>query len=123
LPALFPEDHLLLDLAAQSYMAVPLFDAGGHTAGVLAVLDQCVVERTDEREDTLTVFAARASVELQRLRVEQEIRRLNAELERRVTDRTAQPKPPIAARGVQLPVSHDLRACSARFRGLPPSPI
>jgi PAS domain S-box-containing protein len=65
---MFPKDHLLIDMGAESYLGTPLFDSSGNPLGLLAVLHDSEMEEDPEALDLLTVFASRASVELERTR-------------------------------------------------------
>ncbi len=58
-------------LDAASYRGVALRGADGKTIGVIALLDDRGIEHDQRAEALLTIFAARAAAELQRLRAEQ----------------------------------------------------
>jgi PAS domain S-box-containing protein len=64
---MFPEDVLLKDMGADSYLGVPLRGADGHSIGLLAVLNDEPIDPTRQPEETLELFAGRAAAELQRL--------------------------------------------------------
>jgi signal transduction histidine kinase len=78
--ALFPDAAMLRDLGMESYLGTPLPDPDGNPIGLLAVLRRQPMS-TDVTDPLamLKVFAARASVELTRLRVERELRESLAE--------------------------------------------
>ena len=78
--ALFPDDDMLRDLGMVSYLGTPLPDPDGNPMGLIAVLRRQPMS-TDVTDPLamLKVFAARASVELTRLRVERELRESLAE--------------------------------------------
>ncbi len=78
--ALFPDDAMLRDLGMESYLGTQLPDPDGNPMGLIAVL-RCQPMSTDVTDPLamLKVFAARASVELTRLRVERELRESLAE--------------------------------------------
>jgi formate hydrogenlyase transcriptional activator len=76
----FPEDHDLVALGAQSYLGVPLTSASGDTLGHLAILDVEPMEADDVRSMLLRTLAARAGMELERLRAADEIASLNRRL-------------------------------------------
>jgi PAS domain S-box-containing protein len=65
---LFPEDVLLLDLSAESFVAVPLTDHRGEPVGLIGVLDRHALTDTQIIESTLRIFAARAGAEIERKR-------------------------------------------------------
>ena len=73
---LFPEDKLLLEMGAESYIGTPLFDAQGKPLGLIVILDSNPIEDIEHIREILEIFAARASAELQRLRAEKHIRRM-----------------------------------------------
>jgi signal transduction histidine kinase len=77
---LFPDDAMLRDLGMESYLGTPLPDPDGNPMGLIAVLRRQPMS-TDVTDPLamLKVFAARASVELTRLRVERELRESLAE--------------------------------------------
>ena len=79
---LFPEDRPLVEMGIESYLGVPLRDAGGQTLGHLAVFDDRPMPHERRRVDAFRIFAARAAAEMERLRAE---RRL-LERERRYRD-------------------------------------
>jgi PAS domain S-box-containing protein len=71
--AKFPNDKILVDLGIESYMGVPLLDAGGKVLGHLAVFDERPMPPEPRRLFIFKVFAARATAELERLRYEQQL--------------------------------------------------
>lgn len=78
---LFPKDHLLRELEVESYGGIPLFASSGQALGLLVVMEDKEMENVPLAEAMLTIFAARASSELERNRVEQSRVRLNEALE------------------------------------------
>ncbi|MGH7810842.1 MAG: sigma 54-interacting transcriptional regulator, partial [Candidatus Binatia bacterium] len=80
LQQLFPEDSDLVTLGAESYAGVPLSNAEGKVLGHLVVMDNRprVFGETELR--ILRIFGTRAAVELERMRADREVKRLNAEL-------------------------------------------
>ena len=76
----FPDDHLLIDMEAESYIAMPLFDSGHRSLGVLAVLDDKPMENISLFKSTVSIFAERAAVELERKYIEEKSRNHHAEL-------------------------------------------
>lgn len=71
----YPQDDLLKELKAASYMGVPLRDTQQNILGHLAVLDTDPLPQTSRTLKIFQIFAARASAELQRLRAEQNLRK------------------------------------------------
>jgi len=76
----YPTDRDLVDLNAQSYLGVPIAGASGEVLGHLAVLD--VQPRSADEVSTtlLKTFAARAGMEMERLRTSHHIESLNRQL-------------------------------------------
>jgi PAS domain S-box-containing protein len=78
----FPRDQGLVDLAIESYLGVPLLDGQGNVLGHLAVFDERPMPHEPRRLFIFRIFATRAAVELERLRVERQL----LESERRYRD-------------------------------------
>jgi PAS domain-containing protein len=69
----FPGDRLLVDLGIESYLGVPLLDGEGRVLGHMAVFDERPMAAEPRRLFIFRIFAARAAVELERLRVEKQL--------------------------------------------------
>ena len=106
----FPGDRLLVDLGIESYLGVPLLDGDGRVLGHLAVFDERPMPAEPRRLFIFRIFAARAAVELERLRVEQQLVRERAALSR-------------ALRGGTQRLRGDRRRSTAPQRQSPRHPI
>src|SRR5262245_13333528 len=81
LQQLFPDDTPLVSMEAESFIGLPMCAASGDIIGHLAVLDVKPMPNASHAMSVLSIFAARAGAELQRLKAEQELRRALAEVE------------------------------------------
>ncbi len=72
----FPDDEPLVAMKIESYLGVPLFDEKKQTLGHLAVFDQRPLDADpgDRRLQVFQIFAQRCAAELQRQRMEAELR-------------------------------------------------
>lgn len=71
----FPQAHLLTEMAAESYIGLPLLDGYRQPIGVLALYGShpCDERLSAQAASVLSLFAARAGAEIQRQRAEQEL--------------------------------------------------
>ena len=81
LQQLFPLDTPLVTMEAESFIGLPMCAASGDIIGHLAVLDVKPMPNASRAMSLLSIFAARAGAELQRLNAERELRRALAEVE------------------------------------------
>lgn len=73
---LFPNDPLLADMGAESYIGTPLLDATGRAMGLIVVIDNKPLNRVQHLQEILEIFAMRASTEIERLRAEENMQRM-----------------------------------------------
>jgi len=81
LQQLFPHDTPLVSMEAESFIGLPMCAGSGDIIGHLAVLDVKPMPNASHAMSVLSIFAARAGAELQRLKAEQELRRALSEVE------------------------------------------
>jgi len=68
----FPDDTWLQKTDMQAYVAIPLLDKHGHVLGHMGVLDDRVIEDSDEIIDLLESFAHRVKAEITRKKLDTE---------------------------------------------------
>jgi len=69
--AKFPDDRELVELEAEGYAGVPLFDEAGRHIGILAVVTRGPIEDTESVSAALQFFAPKAAIELERILAEE----------------------------------------------------
>jgi len=69
----FPHDDSLVAMGIESYLGVPLLDGAENVLGHLAVFDERPMPTEPRRLFIFQIFATRAAVELERLRVEKRL--------------------------------------------------
>jgi len=72
--ALFPDDALMTEMEAESYLGIPFFDSSGVPVGHMVVLDREAMIEDEYRLALMKVFTGRASSELRRKKAEAALR-------------------------------------------------
>ena len=71
---LYPDEPDIKDVGAVSYLGMPLKDIDGRILGHLAVIDRRPIPEEPRVLALFSIFAARATAEMQRLRAEKQVR-------------------------------------------------
>ena len=88
--ALFPRNHLLAEIKAESYAGMPLWDSQGNAIGLIAVLDGKPFNNKSLVTAVLQLVSMRAAAELERQKNEEILLRSYETLEQQIQDRTTQ---------------------------------
>lgn len=78
---IFPKDTMLVDMQAESYIGIPLWDVSGAPIGLIALLDDKPIENPSEIETILQIVAVRVAHEIERSNYEKELIEKNKKLE------------------------------------------
>lgn len=89
LRAEFPQARAAIDAGHEAFIGKALRDADGSPIGVISAMWRRPTTLGVDVQALFSIFASRANAELVRLRRDREIARLNATLEHRVRERTA----------------------------------
>ena len=65
---LFPNDKMLVDMDAESYVGVPLIDTTGKHIGLILIIGKKPIEHVRRVESILQIFAVRTVAEMQRMK-------------------------------------------------------
>jgi PAS domain S-box-containing protein len=87
---LYPDDAMLVQMGVDSYYGTPLISSSGQLMGLISVMDTQAMALTRWTAPLLGVFASRITAELERKGAADSLRELNASLEQRVMERTAE---------------------------------
>jgi PAS domain S-box-containing protein len=71
---LFPKETDLVAMKAVCYLGVPLFDAAGAPLGHIFVIDDKPMSNPERAKSIISIFAARAAMEIQRKHAEDQIK-------------------------------------------------
>ena len=88
LKQLFSLDEDLAKMNVDNYMGMVLQNSAGKKIGIICVLNPQPLANPTRAELLLRIFGARASAELERMQVFEDLQILNTELEQRVRERT-----------------------------------
>ena len=70
---LFPKDSMLVDMRAEGYIGIPLWDIKGAPLGLIALLDTKPIENPEELKTILQIVAVRVAHEIERNNYEHEL--------------------------------------------------
>lgn len=85
---LFPDDDLLVQMNAESYMGLPLWDSKGRPIGLIAILSMKPLQNVDVAKDVLQIVALRTAHAIERQREDEALAQYYSRLEETVKDRT-----------------------------------
>ncbi|HEY9724836.1 MAG TPA: PAS domain S-box protein, partial [Chroococcales cyanobacterium] len=72
---LFPLDRDLREMQAECYLGIPLFSTSGKMVGHLCILDDKPLADEQRAKSIMSIFAARAAVELERKQAQEELQK------------------------------------------------
>ncbi|MDD1702417.1 MAG: PAS domain S-box protein [Methanoregula sp.] len=71
---LFPESRDIAELNIRGYIGTPLRDSGGNVFGILCALSRSPLTSSRTQQEIMEIIAVKASAEVERVRMEREIR-------------------------------------------------